>query len=199
MHIWLNLKQTFLITRSRRWGHTYTKRRSPALGQCWSLCLPDTEGTSSGGGSVRTSGPPRGKLRAAVQRPHLYVKHNIKKEQFIELRCRLRIQIDMLWLIIDWHYQYVLIHLLWLSDVRNLIFFSWIYSIFFHRKSKHGYTDPIDKIIKIDFFRGRGVTYSAGLETGSSGDTPAGWGNSGGWRQDSLDLWIEPRIYINIL
>lgn len=88
MHIWLNLKQTFLITRSRRWGHTYTKRRSRAPGQCWSLCLPDTEGTSSGGGSVRTSGPPRGKLRAAVQRPHLYVKHNIKKEQFIELRCR---------------------------------------------------------------------------------------------------------------
>lgn len=155
MHIWLNLKQTFLITRSRRWGHTYTKRRSPALGQCWSLCLPDTEGTSSGGGSVRISGPPRGKLRAAVQRPHLYVKHNIIKEQFIELWCRFIIKNS------NWH---VMTHN-WLTlpvctntfalTVRCQkfdFFFSWIYSIFFHKKSKHGYTDPINNIIKIDFF-----------------------------------------------
>lgn len=154
MHIWLNLKQTFLITRSRRWGHTYTKRRSPALGQCWSLCLPDTEGTSSGGGSVRTSGPPRGKLRAAVQRPHLYVKHNIKKEQFIELRCRLRIQIDMLWLIIDWHYQYVLIHLLWLSDVRNLIFFLGYIRSSFIRKVNTDILTLLIKLLKLIFLGG---------------------------------------------
>lgn len=38
----------------------------------------------------------------------------------------------------------------------------------------HGYTDPID------FFLKGGVTYSAGPVAGRSGDTPAGWGNSGG-------------------
>lgn len=45
----------------------------------------------------------------------------------------------------------------------------------------HGYTDPIDKIVKIDIFKGGGgVTYFAGPVAGRSGDTPAGWGNSGG-------------------
>lgn len=41
----------------------------------------------------------------------------------------------------------------------------------------HGYTDPIDF-----FLKGGGccVTYFAGPVAGRSGDTPAGWGNSGG-------------------
>lgn len=39
----------------------------------------------------------------------------------------------------------------------------------------HGYTDPIDF-----FFEGGGVTYFAGPVAGRSGDTLAGWGNSGG-------------------
>lgn len=66
--------------------------------------------------------------------------------------------------------------------MRNLIFFLDIsgYYIWLLCIYNTGILILLMKSLRLIFFKGGGVTYFAGPVAGSSGDTPAGWGNSGG-------------------